>query len=115
METPEIIYTTWGSKKSVTVKLNEEQYSQISYLFGKDGKPISKELDYNSKGYKWTLWIYRINTVYYLYGVSGDSTFGKVPWWFRQQYYGNIRAGREILGKFIEKYFINQEINYEVY
>ena len=123
METPEIIYTTYGSRKSVTVKLNEEQYSQISYLFGEDGKPISNELDFNFNGYKWTLWNQK-NTVvkfgketniYYLYGVCGDSTFGKIPWYFRQQYYGNIRAGREILGKFIEKYFINQEINYEIY
>ena len=120
---PEIRYTTYGSKKSVTLKLSEEQFSKISHLFNEQGKPIYKELDFNHNGYKWTIGRSKhiavvegqeINS-YSLFGTCGDSTFGTVPWYFRQQYYGNIRAGREILGKFIEKYFIDQGVVYENY
>jgi hypothetical protein len=120
---PEIKYTTWGSKKSVTLKLNEEQFSQIKHLFNEQGQPISKDLDFNYNGYKWTIGRTKNVVVvegketnrYSLFGTCGDSTFGSVPWYFRQQYYGNIRAGKEILEKFIEKYFINQNVIYEIY
>lgn len=100
-----------GSKNTVSLRITEKEYSRIDHLFDETGRPTSKKLEYNYGGYRWTL--YRGKPIiesggkhlgYNIYGTCGDSTFGNIPWFYNLRYAGNIRAGREIYSKFIEKY-----------
>lgn len=98
-----------GRNSTLVLKLNNEGYNKVKYLFDNNGRAKSNDLkDIKAEGSKWTLRIHSYKsssgTMYHIYGVSGDYTFGNAPAYYNSKYAGNKKAAIKILPMFIEKY-----------
>lgn len=110
------LYRINGDKKSIMLKLNQSALDHLNVSVDKENI-LLYETGYD--GYKWSIWLYnrkRSDGKYLTYGTCGDSTFGLKLSWYKQKYFGNVRAARHCYREFIKKtgLIISGEIDKEV-
>jgi hypothetical protein len=98
-----------SGRPTMVLKLKEEAWDLVKHLFDEDGRPNNQEVKRISyRGYVWDLYAYSYTSnrksMFKIYGVSGDWTFGNAPTYYQQRHRGNIRAAKEIFSSFISKY-----------
>ena len=108
--------TTVNGKKTVTLEMDEKEFSSISHLFAKRELGTSTEwysspwegsefLDFSHHGYKWSLhahsFIRKEEKLYRVFGTCGDFSFGGAGLGYSRNT-GNIRAARAVYGKFMK-------------
>lgn len=100
-----------GSGRSTYVlKLDEESWKKVEYLFDEDGRPKDKAIKrIPANNAVWDLYAQKYKTIndkisVKIYGVSGDYTFGNAPTFYQQKLRGNKKAAKEVYTYFIEKY-----------
>ena len=115
-------YRYWKSssnRPTMILDLSKEGFDFLikKGVFDSNGKILDKEFEsYGYGNYAWTLDILADKPLKYVdgdlaypvYGHSGDSSFGRSPWFMEKRLTGNIKPAREIFTKFIKKHLMEK-------
>lgn len=94
-------------KSTFVLDLTQEEFDKIQHLFDDKGKPKDESVkDIKAQGYVWSLHLNRKMqwNKYFVYGVSGDHTFGRSPDSYPNSARGNKKAAKVVFEYFVKKY-----------
>jgi len=99
-----------GGKATKVLKLQPDAWEKVKDLFDDKGRPKNDEIKrIPSDNSIWDLYAQSYDnaggkTIYKIYGVSGDYTFGNAPTYYQQKLRGNKKAAVRVFDYFINKF-----------